>query len=175
MKKFMSLLLSSLVMFSLTAEETQVQDTQQTKNGDAAKYEATTSNASYINWCESYGDAVKKSKASSRPILVLFTGTSWCPACMMLERTVLNKPEFIRAVNGRFEFYKAEFNDPSDAAMARSPDRMLMEKYNVRQFPTMVAIDNNGRYLFTINYQAGGPAGYVRDINQKLGQYTAQR
>src|SRR5689334_11822900 len=63
------------------------------------------SNSPFIDWCESYSDSTKQSKATSKPIVILFTGTNWCPACKRLEKSVLNNPKFIQAVNDKFLFY----------------------------------------------------------------------
>lgn len=128
-----------------------------------------------INWCESYSDSMKFAKGQSKPLLILFTGTAWCPACMKLEREVLNKPEFARAVANNFVFYKAEFNDPSPEALESSPDKVLIDRYNIEAFPTIVVIDTNGNQLFTVNYKAGGPQVYANELNQKLQNYRNNR
>jgi thioredoxin-related protein len=117
-----------------------------------------------INWTTSYSDASAKANAQRKPIVILFTGTNWCPACMKLEREVLNQPEFARAIGNRFIFLKAEFPDYSESGMASSPYRNLMERYNIEAFPTFVVVNGSGVQLGTVNYQAGGPSSYTQQL-----------
>ncbi len=121
-----------------------------------------------INWYRNYSDAVATSQSTSKPILILFTGTNWCPACMKLERQVLTRPEFSQAVGQRFVFLKAEFPDYSEDAVLRSPYKPLLDRYNVDAFPTMVIVNANGQKLYTVNYRDGGPQAYTQELLQKL-------
>ena len=45
-------------------------------------------------WLTDYDQAVKTAKETKRPILMLFTGSDWCPYCVKLEKNVLSKTEF---------------------------------------------------------------------------------
>ncbi|WP_068468194.1 thioredoxin family protein [Candidatus Protochlamydia phocaeensis] len=123
---------------------------------------------SQINWLKNYQDAVSQSQATSKPIVILFTGTTWCPACMKLEREVLTRPEFAQAVGNRFIFLKAEFPDYAEEAVMSSPYYHLVERYKIEAFPTLVIINAGGQRLSTVNYQAGGPDVYARQLMQSL-------
>lgn len=124
-----------------------------------------------LDWCDTYTESIKKAKSTGKPLLILFTGSDWCPACMKLEREVLSKPEFIRGVSDKFVFYKAEFSDPSPEALASTPDSVLLDRYNIDSFPTLVVIDGNGSRLFSLEYKPGGPSVYVQELNNKLRTY----
>ena len=87
---------------------------------------------------------------------------------MKLEKEVLQKPEFNRALANNFIFYKAEFTDPSPEGLNSTPDSALLDRYNIDVFPTILVVDGNGQQLFTINYKTGGPDVYIREINGKL-------
>jgi thioredoxin-related protein len=128
----------------------------------------STFSQGYIDWCDTYSESVNKAKASSKPLLILFTGSGWCPACMKLEKEVLGKPEFVQGVGGQFIFYKAEFNDPSPQGLAATPDSVLLDRYKVNSFPTIVVIDGSGKQLFTLGYKPGGPGVYVSELTEKL-------
>lgn len=123
-----------------------------------------------INWATSYEDALSKSKATSKPVLILFTGSTWCHACKKLENDVIRSPNFSNQVANKFVFLKADFVDASQEGMSRSPFKSLLDRYQVKFFPTMVVVDGEGRQLFIVNYQAGGsgPEAYVQELNQKL-------
>jgi thiol-disulfide isomerase/thioredoxin len=123
-----------------------------------------------INWMKSYSDAVAMSQSSSKPIVILFTGTGWCPACMKLEREVLSNPEFAQAVGQKFVFLKAEFPDYNESAVMASPYKPLVDRYGINAFPTIVVINANGQQLYTVNYREGGPQMYAQELLQKLNQ-----
>ncbi|MBA3722396.1 MAG: thioredoxin family protein [Parachlamydiaceae bacterium] len=163
MKTFKTLLLTALFSFSAL---------QLTAQGATNTYNASETS---VNWFDNYSNSIRQAQSTSKPLLILFTGSNWCPACMKLEREVLHKPEFAQAVSGNFILYKAEFADPSAEAMMRSPDKELMDRYNVKVFPTMIAIDGNGKYLFTVNYKSAGAGAYASEIKQKLQSYQATK
>jgi len=123
-----------------------------------------------IKWLHSYSEAVSLSQSTSKPIVILFTGTSWCPACMKLEREVISNPEFSKSVGQKFIFLKAEFPEYSESSVMASPYKPLLDRYNVNAFPTLVVVNANGQKLYTVNYKSGGPNVYAQELLQKLGK-----
>lgn len=117
-----------------------------------------------IHWHSEYSQAIAKSQAQGKPLIILFTGTQWCPACMQLERDVLANPQFTRALANRFVFLKAEFPDRSFRSMQRSPYYSLMTRYDVQAFPTLVVINEKGDRLHTVSYQGSGVEGYIQEL-----------
>jgi protein disulfide-isomerase len=72
---------------------------------------------------------------SDRPLLVYF-GAEWCGPCRMLETTVFNQPEIQAALAP----FRAVYID-GDA-----PDALeSMERFNVKVFPSLVAIAPDGK------------------------------
>ncbi len=45
-------------------------------------------------WYDNFAVARQKSKELNRPLLLLVTGSDWCPWCVRLKKDVLNKSEF---------------------------------------------------------------------------------
>ncbi len=162
MKKIATLCLSSLSLLSAT-----LLMGQSYPSGD---YSQNPYAGNQINWLRNYSDAVALSQSTSKPIAILFTGTGWCPACMKLERAVLNNPEFTQAVGQRFVFLKAEFPDYSEQAVMASPYKPLLDRYGINEFPTIVVVNTNGQLLYTVNYREGGPQAYAQELLQKLNQ-----
>lgn len=151
------------VIFSLCLVSLQAQP--------APAYSGQTAVQSQINWQPSYNAAVAASQASSKPILILFTGTNWCPACITLERQVLSKPVFAQAVGEKFVFFKAEIPGSSAEIVQASPHKFLLDRYRIQRFPTILVINPDGRVLFSVNYQAEGPEAYINELNHKLNQF----
>lgn len=129
------------------------------------------STQSEIKWLNSFSAAQQQARANSKPILILFTGTQWCPACIKLEKDVLMKPEFMDAVKNRFVFVKAEFPKYDENSIKASPYFSLMERYGISLFPTLIIVDADGNHLFTVNYKAAAPQAYAEELNNKLQYY----
>lgn len=162
MKKLTKMLLGSAFMLSSALLMAQPSASSLPSLNSAA--------AGKINWLQTYSDAVAQSQSASKPIVILFTGTGWCPACMKLEREVISSPEFAQAVGDKFVFLKADFPNYSESAVSASPFKPLMDRYHVEAFPTLVVINANGQLLYTVNYRDGGPRAYAQELLQKLGQ-----
>ncbi len=77
--------------------------------------------------------------------VILITGTSWCPACKMLERDVIRSAQWRRFAGGsvRFEVY----NYPRDNSRVSATQLQLLEKYRISGFPTMLLCDLEGREI----------------------------
>lgn len=178
MKKFVRLFLSSIAL--LNTSSLLAQAAYPTSSQGGYYYDPKTQTSSYspspshssnqINWLRTYSEAVALSQSTSKPIAILFTGTGWCPACVKLERSVLNNPEFMQAVAQKFVFLKAEFPDYSEAAVMASPYKPLLDRYGIDVFPTIIVVNANGQMLFTVNYREGGAQMYAQELLQKLNQ-----
>ena len=46
-------------------------------------------------WLTDYDAAVKQAQKEKKTLLVLFTGSDWCPGCIALNEHALSKPEFL--------------------------------------------------------------------------------
>lgn len=62
-----------------------------------------------IHWLDHYDTATSQARQTSQPILILFTGTNWCPACIKLEKQVLSNSRFAQALADRLIFLKQSF------------------------------------------------------------------
>ncbi len=175
MKNMVTLFSSAIFLFSLSslmAQPGQFSNPGYYSTPPHSSFNSTPSGA--INWTRSYADAIALSQSTSKPIVILFTGTGWCPACMKLEREVLNRPEFAQAVGQKFVFLKAEFPDYSEEAIMHSPYKPLVDRYGINAFPTMVIVNASGQQLYTVNYRDGGPSIYAQELLQKLNQTRPQ-
>lgn len=165
MKKISSLFMAVLLALSSTSLLAQNYYDPANPSNNATTYESTG-----INWQTDYARAQQESRQTGKPILLFVTGTGWCTWCTKLEREVLNTKDFAQSVGNRFVFLKADFPDYTEEAIARSPYKPLLDRYNIDSFPTLVAIDgNNGQQIFKMGYQAGGARNFAQQILNKLG------
>jgi thiol:disulfide interchange protein len=175
MKTITTLLFSSALLLSSTLLMAQSTYSSNPSGGYSSNNGSNTSvPSSQINWQRSYSEAVALSQSSSKPIVILFTGTGWCPACMKLEREVLTRPEFAQAVGQKFVFLKAEFPDYTESSVMASPFKPLIDRYGINAFPTLVVVNANGQQLYTVNYLDGGPQVYAQELLRNLNQAGSQ-
>ena len=164
MKNLITFILSGAVLLGTVPLMAQSSDGYYNTNSTTP---AMTAPSAGINWLTTYSEAVAQSQSTSKPIVILFTGTTWCPACMNLEREVIKKPEFAQLVGNKFIFLKAEMPGFSSEA---SPFKPLVERYGINAYPSIVVVNANGQLLYRVNYRQGGPRAYADELLQKLGQ-----
>lgn len=103
-----------------------------------------------------YEGALKRAAERNVPTLVLFTGSDWCGWCIRLEKEVFSKPEFTEAATNKFELVFCDFpmktKPPAEIA---KKNQELQQKYGVRGFPTIVALDPKGEEVARLGYRPG--------------------
>ena len=77
--------------------------------------------------------------------VILFTGTSWCPACQHLDASVISLPAWTEFAAKEIRFVKADI--PVDRSTATPADLTMLRTYGVTAFPTMLVVDLAGKEL----------------------------
>lgn len=109
-----------------------------------------------FKWGRSLKSAEKQSEETGLPIVLLFTGTSWCGYCVKLEKEILSKKEFKQGMDGvaigvKFEFGSGDFSKCKEA-----------KTYRIRGVPAIVVVDAEGKELGRTGYMRGWtPAKYI--------------
>ena len=100
-----------------------------------------------FRWGKSLKSAQKQAAETGLPIVLLFTGTSWCGFCVKLEKEILSKKDFKQGMDGvaigvKFEFGSSDFSKSKEA-----------KTYNITGVPAMVVVDAEGKELGrTVNF-----------------------
>ena len=102
-------------------------------------------------------------------MLILFTGSDWCPYCQKLEQEVLSTGDFTRYTSSHFVFLTVDDlrNSPvSDEQKARVSQ--LEQKFSITAFPTLMVVGTDekekGRQE---GYDPGsGPGAVIGQLNQ---------
>lgn len=115
-----------------------------------------------IRWESNYQSALEQSKATSKPIMLFFTGSGWCGWCQKLDEEVLNRREFAQAMGDRMIFVKLDY--PANSSMASPQLKQLGKQYAIKSYPTVILIDGQERILARTGYQAGGPQAYAQHL-----------
>jgi protein disulfide-isomerase len=130
----------------------------------------------HIEWLTNYDEAVKQSKATSKPIVLFFTGSDWCTWCNKLEIEILDTPEFIKVASDKFIFVKLDFPmNKAQAPAIAEQNQKLQAKYEVRGYPTLILIDQNGEIMGTTGYRAIGGERFAFHMIQMADVFTASR
>ena len=93
-------------------------------------------------WMINVEAAKKVAKKENKSIFIEFTGSDWCPPCMMMDKEVFSKKEFVSAAQKDFVLVKIDV-PRGDKALAEKNEKVV-RKYNVRGFPTVVLLDSDG-------------------------------
>ncbi|MEN1681169.1 MAG: thioredoxin family protein [Planctomycetota bacterium] len=118
-----------------------------------------------IAWRRDLPAAQQEAIASDKPLLVLLTGQAWCHNCVQLERHVLTKPEFAKAVSGRYVCVELDytFEDTPDDRTREERLRGFQKRFAAPAVPTIVLADAELRpFAHVVGYdEEKTPADYV--------------
>jgi thiol-disulfide isomerase/thioredoxin len=133
--------------------------------------------AANLGWLHDLQQAKAKSAAERKPVLIEFTGSTWCPPCQSLTAQVLSTPEFAafaRDVVLVSLDYPA-FNERTPEKVRANPNltrlMTIKDEYQVSGFPTLIIFDANGTQRAKIEGYSGESAA---NFIAKLTGVTAQ-
>jgi thiol:disulfide interchange protein len=117
-------------------------------------------------WETDFGQALGQARARKCHIMIVYTGSDWCPWCKKMDAEVYSQPEFARYSHEKFVLLKLDYlrhSPMSDAAKAQNTD--MLQRYHVNGYPNLVIVDMNGKALgrFT-GYYEGGPEHFIRMV-----------
>ena len=104
-------------------------------------------------WLTKMSKAREEAKETGLPILVLFTGTTWCPYCIKLEAAVFAKKEFSAYANQNLVLLKLDFGP--GGSTNNKEQKKLQDEFAVRGFPTYFLTDAEGTKLAQGGYNDG--------------------
>lgn len=108
------------------------------KNGIIGPATETALPDSTIPWREDYATALAESRASGKPVLVVFSA-SWCPPCKTMKRQVWPDAKVAAAVeNGFVSMYV-------DVDLKQYEP--VVERYNIRGIPSILVLDGEGQVV----------------------------
>jgi protein disulfide-isomerase len=128
----------------------------------------------HVNWLTNYEEAVSQAKASSKPIILFFTGSDWCSWCTKLEQESLDTAEFVQNAGDKFIFVKLDFPlNTTLPPLIASQNKELQKRFNIRGFPTLVILDSQQQnQIGTIGYRAGGGKMYSDHLSKMVSEYS---
>jgi len=134
---------------------------------------AIATQAAEMKWLDDFEKAKAQSASAKMPILMLLTGSDWCPGCMALEKEILSKPEtqsFIikNTVPMKVDFPRRHKLQPGVAAQ----NEKLGEKYNTSNtVPTLVLLDKDGKLIANVELRGEfSPKGFIAGLQEALAK-----
>jgi protein disulfide-isomerase len=124
--------------------------------------------AAESGWLEDLAKAQAAAKAAKKMVLLDFTGSDWCGACIKLDKEVYSSKEFTTFAKKNLVLVKVDFpKKKKQSDSLKKTNEALMEKYGVEAFPTMVILDSEGKKLGQeIGYDGHGPKGVIAQIEK---------
>ncbi len=117
---------------------------------------------SELEWNTNLMEAVDKSIAEDKPLLMFFTGSDWCGWCKRLQAEAFYKPEFEKWAKENVVLMELDFPRRTPQSDEIRTQNMNMQRmFAVRGYPTIWFVNptKNGT---EINFGKIGSTGYVR-------------
>ncbi|MDH7445684.1 thioredoxin family protein [Aquimarina sp. 2201CG14-23] len=117
------------------------------------------------DWKYDFEEATALAKEKNQNIVLLFTGSDWCPPCIKLERKIFSDPKFKDFADENFIWVKADFPKRKKNRLSevqQEKNMQLAERYNKRMvFPVILVINNEGKVLGATGYRKMSAKRYM--------------
>ena len=104
---------------------------------------ACTGYASASGWTTNLESALASAKKNKKFVLAQFTGSDWCPPCIMMHKEVFSKSSFTRPVSNKFILVKLDM--PKSNKSLTEKTRKIMRDHKVTGVPTILLFGDDGR------------------------------
>ena len=99
-------------------------------------------------WITDYDTALEKAQKTQLPVLLIFSGSDWCPPCMFFEKRILSQSVISDACNEIFvplyiDLPEKKFILPEKLEVNKN----LAKKFGVGTFPTIILLNSEGKIL----------------------------
>lgn len=99
-------------------------------------------------WLTDLPVAMRKAEAEKKLVLIDFTGSDWCSACVQLRRHVLDNPDFRAYADERFVLMEVDLpRRKSFDPELRAKNEAIAARYHVAAYPTIMVVTPQGRVL----------------------------
>lgn len=113
-------------------------------------------------WTEDVQAALQSSSRDNKDLLLLFTGSDWCPPCKQLHEEVFSQHDFQFEASRDFELIKLDFpKEKPQSDKLKSQNSEMAARYGVEAYPTVILTDVNSKPYAITGYQEGGVENYL--------------
>ncbi len=116
-------------------------------------------------WSEDATASVAESIAADRDMLLLFTGSDWCPPCIQLETNILGHDDFMSKLGSQFVLLKLDFPRNTDQAVElQQQNSDWAKRLGVTSYPTLVLLDSKQRPFAFTGFRELSPDEYFKHL-----------
>jgi thioredoxin-related protein len=116
-------------------------------------------------WHDDLDKALKLAASKQRPLLLAFVGSSWCPWSEKLEEEVLSEAAFTSALSQDFLLVRVELPENYSQFTADSlPNLKYVEKYQVKECPSLVIVQPNGKKVADVQYLSLAANDFAKQV-----------
>jgi thioredoxin-related protein len=123
-------------------------------------------------WLTDLPKAQAKAKADNKMVFMLFTGSDWCPACMIFDKQILQTSEFNDYAAKNLILVMVDFPNktPQNDELKKSND-LLNKTYAVDAFPTTIILNHEGKEIDRqVGYAPVSPKAYINGLEKLKGK-----
>lgn len=123
--------------------------------------------AAEATWLTNFETAQTRARAEKKLLLIEFTGSDWCPPCIMLGRQVFSQPEFKDYAAQHLVLLEVDFPRMKElSAEQKAANAELAERFEIYGFPTVIILDPSGKKIGELGYMPGGPKAFVAALEK---------
>lgn len=120
--------------------------------------------AAEAQWLTDYDEGLALAKKDNRNMMVLFTGSDWCPWCKKLHSEILAKDDFTSfAEKNNLVLVELDFprdNKPAQEVMQKRT--ALAKKYSIDGYPTIVLLTGAEKEFGRMGYERNGVSAFTQ-------------
>lgn len=120
-----------------------------------------------VQWSTDLPAAQAQAKKDKKIVLMNFTGSDWCGWCKKLQAEVFTTKEFDAYAKDKLVLVEVDFpNQKKQSAALKKANEALQEKYKATGFPTIVALNGEGKEVWRqVGYMPGGTKAWIAKLD----------
>ncbi len=134
---------------------------------------ALPSIAAETGWLTDHAKALEKAKVENKPVLLLLTGSDWCPPCMLQKREIFESSEFKRYAAQNVVLLEVDFpkRKPLPEKLQRQNEDLAARFYpdGDLRTPTLILLRPDGQEIWRQEgYRESTPKEFIAELKKRV-------
>ena len=129
---------------------------------------ATAAIGAESGWMTDFEASRQKAEKENKPILMNFTGSDFCPPCIMLTKEVFDTPEFKKYATENLILMEVDFpqSKPQSPSLKRQ-NASLAQALEIHGYPSLYLVTHDLKVLTPrLGYYPGGPEVWIEGLEK---------